>query len=96
MGPVPHINTQGLPQGIKGIKKKKGDLPDMWIDKKRKIVGCLWQGTGRVNIIFTVGNGGIGGHVRSKHGLCINQLQLIYNENMGGIDRFDQHCSPCH
>lgn len=91
------VNRKGLPQDMKVIKKKKGDLPDIWIDKQSKILACSWQDTGKVNMISTVGNAGVAEvHVRSKQGprnIHKPNVQVLYNKNMGGVDRFDQYCS---
>lgn len=91
------VNRKGLPQDMKNIKKKKGDLPDIWINNQSQILACSWQDTGKVSMISTVGNTGITEvDVRSKKGnrsVYKPNVQVLYNKNMGGVDKFDQYCS---
>lgn len=90
-------NRKNLPLEIKYLKKKKGDLPDIWIEEEYKMLACSWQDTGRVNMLSTVGDAGVTEvDVKSKKGtrkVIKPNVQVLYNKNMGGVDLFDQYCS---
>lgn len=90
-------NRKNLPQEMKTIKKKKGDLPSVWVTKDKTMISCTWQDTGKVNMLSTVGDSGVSDvQVRSKTGnraVVKPNIQIMYNSNMGGVDLFDQFCS---
>lgn len=63
-------SRRGLPSDMRICKLKHGDLPVISETHDRSMLTCTWQDTGRVNMISTVGKGGISEvHVRSKKGM---------------------------
>ena len=90
-------NRKKLPHEMKYLKKKKGDLQDIQIEEEHKMLACSWQDTGRVNMLSTVGDAGVTEvDVKSKKGprkVIKPYVQLLYNKNMGEVDRFHQYCS---
>ncbi|XP_068225149.1 piggyBac transposable element-derived protein 4-like [Palaemon carinicauda] len=95
-GTVPP-NRKYLPSQMKKVKPKKGQLPIMWKSKDEELVAVVWQDSGRVNILSSVGDTGtVKKSIQSKKGVREvdkPSLQAQYNKYMGGVDLFDQFCS---
>ncbi|XP_068221401.1 piggyBac transposable element-derived protein 4-like [Palaemon carinicauda] len=90
-------NRKYLPSQMKKVKPKKGQLPIMWKSKDEELVAVVWQDSGRVNILSSVGDTGtVKKSIQSKKGVREvdkPSLQAQYNKYMGGVDLFDQFCS---
>lgn len=90
-------NRKHLPEEMKTLKKKKGELPHVWVTNDNTFISCTWQDTGKVNMLSTIGDSGVTEiTVRSKSGqrnVIKPNIQVLYNKNMGGVDLFDQFCS---
>lgn len=75
------------------MKKKRGDMPTIWINTEKTLLAFTWQDRGKVNILATLGYSGITKvPVKSEkgdRGIDKRNIQVAYN----GIDRFDQLCS---
>ena len=94
-----NLNRKYLPAEMKKLKLKQGDLPAVWIEKK-KMLSCTWQDIGRVNMLSTVGDTGITNKQvkstgKNNDGLTPRYIDkpncnVAYNKFMGGVDIFDQ------
>ena len=90
------VRRRFLPNSLKTIKLKKGDLPAVWVENN-ELLACTWQDTGRVNQLSTIGDTGVTRRpVKNKTGkryIDKPNCNILYNEFMGGVDVFDHLCT---